>query len=107
MKEHFINFRPVAINLFPNKSGKPSVNGFVEMCVPQQIRILLEAVRSRSSQVSGHAGVKIKAALTDIDSARNWALATAEELIKACPSAHGTSVKTEKGGGKGEKAVIR
>ena len=107
MKEHFMDFRPVAINLFPNKSGKPSVNGFVEMCTPQQIRIFVEAVRSRSLQVSGHTGVKIKAALTDIDRARNWALTTAEEIIKACPSAHGKTVKTEKGGGKGEKAVIR
>ena len=58
-------------------------------------------------QVSGHTGVKIKAALTDIDRARNWALTTAEEIMKACPGAHGKTVKTEKGSGKGEKAVIR
>ena len=49
----------------------------------------------------------MKAALTDIDRARTWALATAEELIKAGPSAHGKTVKTEKGGGKAEKAVTR
>ena len=56
--------------------------------------------------MSGHAGVKIKAALTDIDRARNWALATAEELIKACPSAQGKIVKTEKGGGTDDTVVI-
>ena len=107
MKEHFADFRPIAINLFPDKTGKPSLNGFVEVCAPSQIRIILEAVKDRSLKLSVHAGVKIKGALTDIDRARNWALATAEEQIQSCPNAHGKVVKIEKGRGKGEKAVIR
>ena len=82
MKEHFADLRPIAINLFPGKSGLPSVNGFVEVCAPNQIRVILEAVKSRSLQINGHPGVKIKGALTDIDRARNWALTKAEEQIK-------------------------
>ena len=66
-----MDFRFVAIKLFPDNGGKPSVTGFVGMCALEQIRILLEVLRSRSLQVSGHAGVKINAALTDIDRARN------------------------------------
>ena len=107
MKEHFADFRPIAIIFFPDKTGKPSLNGFVEVCAPSQIRIILEAVKDRSLKLSEHAGVKIKGALTDIDRARNWALATAEEQIQSCPNAHGTVVKIEKDRSKGEKAVIR
>ena len=71
------------------------------MCAPSQIRIILEAVKDRSLKLSEHTGVKIKGALTDIDRARNWALATAEEHIQSCPNAHGTVVKIEKGRGNG------
>ena len=85
----------------------PSVNGFVEACAPNQIRVILEAVKPRSLQVSGHPGVKIKGALTDIDRARNWALAKAEGQIESSSNAQGKVVKIEKGRGKCEKATIR
>ena len=57
--------------------------------------------------MSGHPGVKIKSALTDIGRARNWALATAEELSKASPLAQEKIIKIEKVRAKCEKAIIR
>ena len=107
MKEHFADFRPITINLFQGKGGMPSVNGFVELCAPNQIRVVLEAVKYLNLQVNKHSGVKIKGALADIDRARNWALAAAEEQIQTSPNAHGKVVKLEKGRGKGEKAITR
>ena len=107
VKENFADFRPMTINLFPGKGSMPSVNGFVELCAANQVRVVLETVKSRSLQLNGHPGLKIKGALTDIDRARNWALGAAEEQIKTSPNAHGKVVKLEKGRGKGETAITR
>ena len=40
-------------------------------------------IESQSMQLENHKTVNIRAALTDIDRSRNWALVKAEELVKA------------------------
>ena len=30
MRDHFLFMKPICVNLFPNKEGRPSVHGFVE-----------------------------------------------------------------------------
>ena len=65
----FMDFMPIAINLCPEKTGKPSLNGFVEVCAPSQIRVILEAFKARSLKLSEHPEVKINGALTDFDRA--------------------------------------
>ena len=49
----------------------------------------------------------MKRALSDIDRARNWALAKTEEQIESSPNAHSKVEKIQKGRGKYEKATIR
>ena len=80
MKTHFPEMRPCCVNLFPDKAGRSSLNGYVELGSPMQVRMITEQVRELSLQLDGHKGVKIKPALTDIDRNRNWALQKAEEL---------------------------
>ena len=97
MKMHFPEMRPSCINLFPDKAGRASVNGYVELGSPTQVRIITEQVRALSLQVDCHKGVKIKSALMEIDRNRNWALLKAEELIKASPCSHAKNVTVKRG----------
>ena len=97
MKRHFPDLRPLCVNLFPDKTGRPSVNGFVEMCSPQQARFVTDGVRAQNLKLDSHTNVKIKPALTDVDKNRNWALKTAEELVKASPKSQGKLVSVQKG----------
>ena len=59
--------------------------------------MITEGVRSRKLVLDGHAAVKIKPALTDIDKNRNWALSKAEEFVKASPLSSEKSVTVQKG----------
>ena len=78
MQNNFSAMKPVCVNLFPDKDGRPSIHGFVEFCSPQQARMSLDTVKTQKLQVGGHEGVKIKPALTDIDKNRNWEIFAAE-----------------------------
>ena len=98
MQNHFSAMKPVCVNLFPDKDGRPSIHGFVEFCSPQQARMILGTIKTQKLQVGGHEGVKIKPALTDIDKIRNWAIFAAEEKIKASPQTEGKTVSVKKGG---------
>ena len=73
------------------------MNGFVEMCSPQQARFVTDGVRAQNLKLDSHTNVKIKPALTDVDKNRNWALKTAEELVKASPKSQGKLVSVQKG----------
>ena len=97
IKSHFPNIRPSCVNLFPDKTGQPSLHGFVEFGSPQQARMITEGVRSRKLVLDGHAAVKIKPALTDIDKTRNWALSKAREIVQASPLNSEKSVTVQKG----------
>ena len=97
MKPHFPDLRLLCVNLLPDKTGRPSVNGFVEMCSPQQARFVTDGVRAQNLKRDSRTNVKIKPALTDVDKNRNWALKTAEELVKASPKSQGKLVSVQKG----------
>ena len=101
MKSHFPEVRPSCTNLFPDKTGRPSLNGYVELSSPAQVRMITDQVRARSLQIEGHKNLKIKAALTDIDRSRVWALAKAEEIIKASPLSSGKTVSVKRGDKRG------
>ena len=66
MKRHSPDLRPLCVNLFPDKTGRPSVNCFVEMCSPQQGRLVTDSARAQNLQLDSHTNVKIKPALTDL-----------------------------------------
>ena len=83
--------------MFPDKTGRPSVNGFVEICSPQQARLVTNGVRAQNLQLDSHTNVKIKPALADVDKNRNWASMEAEELVKASPQSQGKQVSEQKG----------
>ena len=102
MRDHFPAIKPVSVNLFPDKEGRPSVHGFVECCSPQQTRMILDTIKTQNLRLGGHDGVNIKPALTDIDKNRNWAIFAAEEKVKASPQAQGKHVSVKKiGKGRG------
>ena len=98
MREHFPEIKPVSVNLFASKDGRPSIHGFVECCSPQQARMILESIKTRELHIAAHANVQIKPALTDIDRNRNWAIHAAEQKIKASSLSHGKLVTVKKGG---------
>ena len=98
MRDHFPAIKPVSVNLFPDKEGRPSVHGFVECCSPQQTRMILDSIKTQNLRLGGHDGVNIKPALTDIDKNRNWAIFAAEEKVKASPQAQGKHVSVKKSG---------
>ena len=73
------------------------MNGFVELSSPQQVRLITEGVRTRNLEIEGHASVKIKPALTDIDRNRNSALMNAETLVNASQLSRKKTVTVKKG----------
>ncbi len=101
MAQHFVDLKPLQVNLFPDKNGKPGRHGFVELGSPKQARIVTDHVKAQHLLVAGHAGVAIKPALTEIDRNRNWALSAAEDLIKKDQRAHGKTVSVKKAEGRG------
>ncbi len=101
MATHFSDLKPLLTNLFPDKTGKPSRNGFVELVSPKQARFVTDATKSRGLVVAGYGAVEVKPALTDIDRNRIWALRTAEEIIRKSPKAHGKWVTVKKTDGRG------
>ncbi len=101
MTTHFSDLKPLLTNLFPDKTGKPSCNGFVELVSPKQARHVTDATKSRGLAVAGYGAVEVKPALTDIDRNRIWALRTAEEKIRKSPKAHGKWVTVKKTDGRG------
>ncbi len=101
MATHFADIKTVHTNLFPDKTGRPSRNGFVQFGSPKQASYIADAVKSRSLKVGGHNAVEVKRALTEIDRNRNWALRTAEGIVRKSPKAHGKAVSVKKADGRG------
>ena len=60
--------------------------------------MILESIKTQNMQIRGHVDVKIKPALTDIDTNRNCAIAATEELIKANPQAQSQNVTVKQNG---------
>ena len=89
------------IDLFPDKNGKETENGFVEFSDKKLVRRVLSAVKSGNLKVDDFRGVIVKRANTEIDRNRNWAIKTAERLIREHPSARGKTVEAKKGEGRG------
>ncbi len=101
MATHFEDIKTVHTNLFPDKTGRPSRNGFVQFGSPKQASYIVDAVKSRNLKVGGHNAVEVKRALTEIDRNRNWALRTAEGIVRKSPKAHGKAVSVKKADGRG------
>ena len=101
MATHFADIKTVHTNLFPDKTGRPSRNGFVQFGSPKQASYIADTVKSRSLKVGGHNAVEVKRALTEIDRNRNWALRTAEGIVRKSPKAHGKAVSVKKADGRG------
>ena len=98
MSTNFPKISPVHVNMFSDKDGQPSVNGFVQVVDDKCARKIVEHVKDKSLKVSGFDGVKVGRAKSAIDRNRDWALARAEELVKAHPAASSKLVKKEYGG---------
>ena len=58
-------------------------------------------IESQSMQLENHKTVNIRAALTDIDRSRNWALVKAEELVKASALSSDKTVSVKRGDKRG------
>ena len=101
MAKHFADVRHGMIDLFPDKNGKETENGFVEFSDKKLVRRVLSAVKSGNLKVDDFRGVIVKRANTEIDRNRNWAIKTAERLIREHPSARGKTVEAKKGEGRG------
>ena len=59
VKIHFLNIPPSCVNLFADKTGQTSMDGFVELCSPEQVRMFTEGKRTRNLILDGHVLVKI------------------------------------------------
>ena len=77
----------LCFNLFTDKKC-PFVNGFVKCCSLQDVGMILESIKTQNLRVAGDDDLKIKAALADVDTNRNWVVFFAtEETIQATPQA--------------------
>ena len=101
MTKHFADIRPVCTNIYPDKDGNPTNNGFVEVVDSKLVRRVTKIVKDRSLKLDGRAGVAIKPALTAIDRNRNWALKKATTLVREHPAAHGKTVDFKRAEGRG------
>ena len=100
MKAHFANVRYVA-DLFPDKSGEPTLNGYVEVSDRKIARRITNKVKESSLKAAGFESVVIKPALTEIDRHRNWAIKEAERMIRESVKLRNGTVKVERGENRG------
>ena len=96
MKEHFANMQIKHIDVSLTKDGEMSTHGFVELGSKHHVRHLMSMVKSRNLKLTDFDKVTIKFENTDIDKNRNWALKTAEELIKSDPAARGKAIEQKR-----------
>ena len=96
MRKHFSDVRYGMVSLFPDKEGNDTVHGFVEVADRKVAKRVTGAVKSRSLKVDGFGGVVVKPAQTAIDGNRNWALRTADRLIREHPGSSGRLIETKR-----------
>ncbi len=86
---------------FVDKNGDTSKNSYVQVGEKKVARKILKRIKDQKLKLQNYNGVKIKPALTEIDRHRNWALFTAEDLVKKSPKSDGKDVEVKKGDGRG------
>ena len=96
MSKHFADIRYGMVSLFPDNDGNDTVHGFVEVADRKVAKRVTSAVKSRSLKVDLFSGVVVKPAQTAIDRNRNWALRTADRLIRGHPAASGRWIETKR-----------
>ena len=97
METNFPKVTPVCTNLFSDKNGDPSVNGFVQVVDSKCVKRIIDEITSKNLTFGDFNDVKIKRAKAAVDRNRDWALYRAEELIKTHSAAVGKAVVRERG----------
>ena len=97
METNFPKVTPVCTNLFSDKNGDPSVNGFVQVVDSKCVKRIIDEITSKNLTFGDFKDVKIKRAKAAVDRNRDWALYRAEELIKTHSAAVGKAVVRERG----------
>ena len=105
METNFPKVTPVCTNLFSDKNGDPSVNGFVQVVDSKCVKRIIDEITSKNLTFGDFKDVKIKRAKAAVDRNRDWALYRAEELIKTHSAAVGKAVVRERGSSTRERGI--
>ena len=86
---------------FYDKNGNITKNSYAQVGDKKVCRKISKHVKDKGLKLEHCGGVKVKPALTEIDRHRNWALYTAEDLVKKSPKSSGKLVGTKHAEGRG------